>query len=940
MTTFEQPKRQSREKSSDSEFDLHTAREVLKDHIAQEQSGTGGTNMLGYHTILKAFRYIGDQHGITESSLKEKLKICTCTKTLQDLNLHELYMSHDKDEGGTLDLMEFEEMLKSSTLLQKAVYEMLQAVERKEELQATSDDSQNSWQSRLEHAVLIVVCLNCFVMALSADFSPDWIGWQLIEACFLVAFIMEIILNVGFAARIRLASQGEGEGGYPLCRCILRGAQDYLSVPMNIFDVAITILAGVDVMLALFEVGGNTNLTVLRLFRLARLGRLAKIFRRYKELGLLISGIVEGMRTVIWSFVLLGAIVFTLAVLLRQNRAQDRDEQLDHTFSSVPEGMVVIFRCLVIRSEGACLDSNQQPFFESLSDEMGWLFKIPWMASEVLVVCGILNVVTSVFFVQAMANEQVLQSEINRAQRHHENTLLTKLDKLIRTLVRPVRKSTPPLERNATAVIEFIQRQHPEVLSKVSNLGKEVMDFARNIQDSKETYQMAMDVYESRELDDCIALRAVPCALLHYVDSDEQLLTSRDSIKEGDVTTNCYGIGVAPHNACEVLLLQETNHLAELSEDAEEAQQYVKSLILPDSAWAQTAKAGSSGEAWHESNKLCDEAVDPGTKDQSRVREKVEMKYEGKYERNRDYARIGLVYKSVKHMIHSLRTLLRYQLQSDGIQVVQIDNRFREPTPLGWMDITLLVRVRVPSSGRRHIMELQLQLGEMVQVRETKHDFYSKIRPLLPDDALTMIIDQLTMDTTFDLGMTTKEWLECLKNEEVKNILDELRVPDSIRTEITNVLDADGSGRVTSAELRNGLLRCRGKPQAGDLIDCKLKIQHLQHYMQTHLESQVHIIHDMLIGNGRDMLQILKDMLEDMITNNPRQDGRVTDHAAERTGPVTSNTQEVKYHVLVELCNKDELVNGNHANVAYLPQSHEQTPAHLDQVTDQIEELR
>merc|ERR1719316_795850 len=138
-------------------------------------------------------------------------------------------------------------------------------------------------------------------------------------------------------------------------------------------------------------------------------------------------------------------------------------------------------------------------------------------------------------------------------------------------------------------------------------------------------------------------------------------------------------------------------------EEAKEVQEYVKSLIIPNSMWALTPNAQFSGEnvfppdspktpkpgmkkqdVWHQSNKLCDEAYDPGIKDQKRIREKVEMKYDGKYERNRDYCRLGLIYNSVKHMLNSLQTLLKYRLDSNGMEVVQLDNRFREPTSLGW----------------------------------------------------------------------------------------------------------------------------------------------------------------------------------------------------------------------------------------------------------------
>merc|ERR1719421_1932564 len=96
--------------------------------------------------------------------------------------------------------------------------------------------------------------------------------------------------------------------------------------------------------------------------------------------------------------------------------------------------------------------------------------------------------------------------------------------------------------------------------------------------------------------------------------------------------------------------------------------------------------------------------------------------------------------------------ILQHSIE-DGrhFQVVSVDNRFLEQTSLGWRDVTLLLRVKVPSSGRYHIMEMQLQLRRLMDVRGTAHNFYEKMRSLLPDDVMHLIIDQLTTDTTLDL---------------------------------------------------------------------------------------------------------------------------------------------------------------------------------------------
>merc|ERR1719487_1396734 len=143
--------------------------------------------------------------------------------------------------------------------------------------------------------------------------------------------------------------------------------------------------------------------------------------------------------------------------------------------------------------------------------------------------------------------------------------------------------------------------------------------------------------------------------------------------------------------------------------------------------------------------------------------------------------------------------------------------------------------------------------------------------------------------------MTTQEWHQCLKNEGVKQLLDELCVPEAVRKDVVDILDADGSGTVTTAELREALLRCRGQPHAADLVDCKLKLQHLQHYLQRHLESQMHLIHDMLVGDGKDKMDIMQDMLQQILDRS---------HQAEPMNPQQSTSQSSTEPVKPQHINK------------------------------------
>ena len=54
------------------------------------------------------------------------------------------------------------------------------------------------------------------------------------------------------------------------------------------------------------------------------------------------------------------------------------------------------------------------------------------------------------------------------------------------------------------------------------------------------------------------------------------------------------------------------------------------------------------------------------------------------------------------------------------LDVVEIENRFRNPTVLGWRDVTMLVAIPLPD-GVKHIAEVQFQLMTFTRARSEAH---------------------------------------------------------------------------------------------------------------------------------------------------------------------------------------------------------------------------
>lgn len=132
--------------------------------------------------------------------------------------------------------------------------------------------------------------------------------------------------------------------------------------------------------------------------------------------------------------------------------------------------------------------------------------------------------------------------------------------------------------------------------------------------------------------------------------------------------------------------------------------------------------------------------VCPGVKSEKRVREKANFKYkwagDDQYRRVRDYARLGFRIGSIPNLLQCIRAL------RDKFTVLQVENRFRTPTSMGWRDVSVLVMVDLPTRGQ-HIAEIQLQLETLAEVRETEHAAYEEIRSFFSTDEMIQNQDEI-----------------------------------------------------------------------------------------------------------------------------------------------------------------------------------------------------
>ncbi|CAK0859553.1 unnamed protein product, partial [Prorocentrum cordatum] len=160
---------------------------------------------------------------------------------------------------------------------------------------------------------------------------------------------------------------------------------------------------------------------------------------------------------------------------------------------------------------------------------------------------------------------------------------------------------------------------------------------------------------------------------------------------------------------------QEASDLDSLLLDAAAAQWQLKTSLAPDTAWAQeqlddtsAVPPGDTRRLWRSGQSHlapCGEHLDPGIRSRAEV---AEMASRQPLESLPGVSRLLIFFDTVECLLAALRGFLQ------GLEVVQVDNMFRDPSCLGLRYVGIGVRQHVEAeqgeAQRCHISEVQLQL--------------------------------------------------------------------------------------------------------------------------------------------------------------------------------------------------------------------------------------
>jgi len=153
----------------------------------------------------------------------------------------------------------------------------------------------------------------------------------------------------------------------------------------------------------------------------------------FTELTQMISGAMGGMRTLMWSIVLISLPLFAVALLLRETLGNAADpDSSTKKFSSLAESFFTLFRCVL----GDCTQEDGKPIFVHVTSTHGWGFGVLYFLVMVGFTFGLCNVIAAIYVENTVAASKYNELTRKRDRIQNEKMLadLTKL--LLETVLR------------------------------------------------------------------------------------------------------------------------------------------------------------------------------------------------------------------------------------------------------------------------------------------------------------------------------------------------------------------------------------------------------------------------------------------------------------------------------------------------------------------------
>lgn len=282
-------------------------------------------------------------------------------------------------------------------------------------------ESMWTMQRLLDPISFMLIVVNAVLLGVSTDIDPDSKTWEVIEYMFAAFFSGEMA--------VKMCTHGVGEFFFGI---------DW---QWNVADLLFVFLAVLDALLTGLVDSSDSNLqffTLMRLVRVARVTRLIRLLRFsfFKELLLMIRGVMAGLRILLWAIILLVCIVFCFGMLLRQtigqwcNMAvmgddvfcpnQHLQQHNEALFSTVGRSCFTVFRCF---TEG-CASVDGTPLMTHMFENGGSSTSLvmTYLLTYIIVTFGLFNLIAAVFVettMEAAKHDERRRQQLRRTEHLH-----------------------------------------------------------------------------------------------------------------------------------------------------------------------------------------------------------------------------------------------------------------------------------------------------------------------------------------------------------------------------------------------------------------------------------------------------------------------------------------------------------------------------------------
>jgi len=272
----------------------------------------------------------------------------------------------------------------------------------------------NFSETKVDSVMGAIILLNIFCIGLSTDVGRGSLVWFVIDTMFAICFAWEMCFKI-----TRMGA-----------RQYFRGS----SWAWNILDTTICGMAMLEVVMAVIQLSSDksaqkSRLSIFRIIRLCRITRLIRLIRipLFKDLLMMVNGMIGGMRTLFWSIVLILCPLYALALFMRETIGEEAGPTAE-PFSSLRKSMFSVFRCVV---SGDCSDSSGRPMFVLITQEFGWHNAAIYCLTMLLMTFGLFNVIIALYVentVAAAKHNDVLQ---RRTRLQDQQRLALKTNELV-----------------------------------------------------------------------------------------------------------------------------------------------------------------------------------------------------------------------------------------------------------------------------------------------------------------------------------------------------------------------------------------------------------------------------------------------------------------------------------------------------------------------------